>query len=131
MTGCVQFFGSVNDVPAFLGGLEIAVLCSRSEGLSNALLEYMAAGRAIVATAVGGNVELIEDGVHGLLVPPGDPVRLAAAIDRLLTDDALARSLGESARRRVEERFSLEVKTRELQDFYRRLLGQGEVGGWD
>ena len=131
MAESVQFFGSVNDVPAFLGGLEIAVLCSRSEGLSNALLEYMAAGRAIVATAVGGNVELIEDGVHGLLVPPGDPVRLAAAIDRLLTDDVLARSLGESARRRVEERFSLEVKTRELQEFYRRLLDQGGVGGWD
>ena len=95
------------------------------------MLEYMAAGRAIVATAVGGNVELIEDGVHGCLSPAGDPVRLAAAIDRLLTDDALARSLGESARRRVEQRFSLEVRTRELQDLYRRLLGQGEVDGWE
>ena len=127
----VHFFGSMNDVPEFLGRLEIAVLCSRSEGLSNALLEYMAAGRAVVATAVGGNVELIENGVHGLLVPPGDPVRLAAAIVRLLTDEALARRLGESARRRVEQRFSMEVKTRELQDFYRRLLGRGEVDGWN
>ena len=126
----MQFFGSVNDVPEFLGRLKIAVLCSRSEGLSNALLEYMAAGRAIVATAVGGNIELIKNGVHGLLFPPGDTVRLAAAIDRLLTDEALARRLGESARRRVEQRFSLEVKTRELQDFYRRLLGRGEVDGW-
>jgi L-malate glycosyltransferase len=129
MTGCVQFLGSLNNVPEFLRRLEIAVLCSRSEGLSNALLEYMAAGRAIVATAVGGNVELIEDGVHGLLVPPGDPVRLAAAIDRLLINDALAQSLGEAARRRVEQRFSLEVKGRELEDFYRGLLGRGEVGG--
>jgi glycosyltransferase involved in cell wall biosynthesis len=129
MTRFVQFLGSVRDVPEFLGRLEIAVLCSRSEGLSNALLEYMAAGRAVVATAVGGNVELIEDGVHGLLVPPGDPDRLAAAIDRLLTDDTLARSLGESARRRVEQRFSLEVRTKELQDFYRCLLAKGEVVG--
>ena len=125
----VQFFGSVEDIPAFLGRLEIAVLCSRSEGLSNSLLEYMAAGRAIVATAVGGNVELIEDGVHGLLVPPGDPLPLAAAINRLLTDEALAKRLAESARQRVQQHFSMVVKIQELHDFYRRLLGWGEVDG--
>ena len=60
----------MSDIPAFLAGLDVAVLCSRSEGLSNALLEYMAAGRAIVATAVGAAPDLIADGVHGLLVPP-------------------------------------------------------------
>jgi glycosyltransferase involved in cell wall biosynthesis len=124
---CVQFFGSVNDVPEFLGQLEIGVLCSRSEGLSNTLLEYMAAGRAIVATAVGGNIELIEDEVHGLLVPPGDPSRLAAAIDRLLRDDALARRLAERARLRVQQRFSMEARIGELHNFYQRLLGRGEV----
>src|SRR5262249_33220750 len=62
----VRLLGKVRDVPAFLSSVELAVLCSRSEGCSNALLEYMAAGRAIVATAVGGTVQLIQDGVHGL-----------------------------------------------------------------
>ena len=65
--------GRVTDVAEFLKDIDVGVLCSRSEGSSNALLEYMAAGRAIVATAVGGTPQLIEDGVHGLLVSPGDP----------------------------------------------------------
>src|SRR5205823_12441902 len=69
--------GTVYDVPAFLARLDVAVLPSHSEGMSNALLEYMSAGKAIVATAVGSNVRLIEDGRHGLLVPAGDPGALA------------------------------------------------------
>ncbi len=69
--------GPVRDVPGFLASTDVAVLSSRAEGMSNALLEYMAAGRAVVATAVGANGQLVEDGVHGLLVPPDDPRRLA------------------------------------------------------
>lgn len=76
----VQLLGQVVDIPSFLGSLDVAVLCSESEGLSNALLEYMAAGRPLVATAVGGNCDLIEDGVRGLLVQPNAPRLLAAKI---------------------------------------------------
>jgi glycosyltransferase involved in cell wall biosynthesis len=68
----------------------VAVLSSRSEGLSNSVLEYMAAGRPVVATAVGGNPRLIEDGVTGLLVPPEDPAALAHAVARLLREPELA-----------------------------------------
>src|SRR5947208_2452803 len=78
-----------------MAGLDVAVLTSRAEGMSNAVLEYMAAGRAVVASAVGAMPELIEDGVHGLLVPPGDDAALAAALDRLLRDPALACRLGD------------------------------------
>lgn len=120
--------GSVADVPGFLAGLDVAVLPSLSEGMSNALLEYMAAGRAVVATAVGGNVRLIEDGVNGLLVPPGEPMRLAAAISRLLSDPALAARLGAAARRRAEERYSRAAMVRRFEAFYLNLTG-GQGGG--
>src|SRR5262249_35963147 len=76
--------GTIEDMPGFLRDLDVAVLCSRSEGMSNAILEYMAAGKAIVATAVGGNVQLLEHERHGLLVPPGDPHALAEAMRRLM-----------------------------------------------
>ena len=68
--------GKVNDIPGFLSSLDIAVLSSYSEGMPNSVLEYMAAGRPIVATAVGGTADLIEDSVHGLLVAPADPEQL-------------------------------------------------------
>jgi glycosyltransferase involved in cell wall biosynthesis len=114
--------GTVQDVPGFLAKLHVAVLCSRSEGMSNAILEYMAAGKAIVATAVGGNVQLLEHERHGLLVPPGDPHYLAEAMRRLLDDPALALRLAQAARRRVEERYSRQAMVRRFEAFYHDLL---------
>ncbi len=126
LAGRFEILGSVADVPEFLAGLDVAVLCSHAEGMSNALLEYMAAGRAIVATAVGAATELIEHGTHGLLVPPGDAERLAEAIGRLLGDRNLARRLGEAARRRAWERYSREAMVRRFEDFYEHLVaGRG------
>ncbi len=127
--GRFQLLGLVSDVPAFLGGLDVAVLCSRSEGMSNALLEYMAAGRAIVATAVGAAPDLIEDGVHGLLVPPGDAGRLADAIATLMRRPELARRLGEAARRRARDRCGREAMVERFTDFYERLGSQKRFGG--
>jgi glycosyltransferase involved in cell wall biosynthesis len=121
--------GAEADVTAFLAGLDVAVLPSRAEGMSNALLEYMAAGRAIVATDVGGNGELVEHGVHALLVPPDDPRALAHAIDRLLADRALARRLGAAARNRARERYGREAMVRRFEDFYEGLarFGRGDA----
>ncbi len=113
--------GSIADVPGFLSDLDIAVLSSRAEGMSNAILEYMAAGRAIIATTVGATPDLIEDGIHGLLVPPNDADRLAEAIRRLLLDPALARRLGEAARQRVCERYSRAAMVRRFENYYLRL----------
>jgi glycosyltransferase involved in cell wall biosynthesis len=98
------------------------VLASHSEGLSNALLEYMAAGRPIVATAVGGNVELIEHGVHGLLVPPGNAEAAAEAIARLLADREFASALGSAARERAGEHYSTGAMLRRHDDFYTTLV---------
>jgi glycosyltransferase involved in cell wall biosynthesis len=114
--------GSAADVPGFLAELDVAVLCSHAEGMSNALLEYMAASRAIVATTVGAAPELIEDGVHGLLVPPGDAAWLADAIARLLGDRDLAQRLGAAARRRALEHYSRAAMVRRFENFYEGLL---------
>jgi glycosyltransferase involved in cell wall biosynthesis len=88
-------------IPGLLAGADVAVLPSRYEELGTVLVEAMAAGRPVVAAAVGGIPELVRDGVDGLLVPPGDPVALAGAIDRLIADPALAARLGASGRARV------------------------------
>lgn len=113
--------GSVADVPGFLAGLDVAVLCSHAEGMSNALLEYMAAGRAIVATAVGAAPALIADGVHGLLVPPGNPQKLAEAIKRVLDDRELAQQLGAAAQRRAWQHYSRKAMVRRFEEFYLSL----------
>ena len=124
MEGRFLLPGAITDVPGFLSGLDVAVLCSKSEGMSNAVLEYMAAGRPIVATAVGGTLELIQDGVTGLLIPPGDANQLARGIRRLLENRGLAARLGAAARRRAIERYGREAMVRRFEDFYASLVGR-------
>jgi glycosyltransferase involved in cell wall biosynthesis len=121
----LRLLGVVEDVPAFLGRVSVAVLCSRSEGMSNAVLEYMAAGRALVATQVGANSELVQDGVSGLLVPPGDASALAAAMRRLVEDPELRVRLGSAARNRAERQYSRPVMVRRFEEFYRALVAGG------
>ena len=118
----VKLIGRVIDIPLFLSSLDVAVLTSRSEGLSNAILEHMAAGRPIVATAVGGNVELIKDRINGILVPPEDPKAVANAVGRLLDNPELAGQLGASAKHQVEQKYSLSAMVKRYEDFYLRLL---------
>lgn len=113
--------GAVTDVPGFLAGCDLAVLASHSEGMSNAVLEYLAAGRAVVATAVGATPDLLDGGRCGLLVPPGDDQALADAVCRLLSDPALATDLGTIARRRAEREYSRVAMVRRFEDFYERL----------
>jgi glycosyltransferase involved in cell wall biosynthesis len=95
MTGFVAH----DRVPTILAGLDVLVLPSRYEELGSVLVEGLRAGVPIVATAVGGIPEIVRPGETGLLVPPGDPATLAAAVDRLLTDRALAAALATGARR--------------------------------
>lgn len=118
------FTGFRTDVPEILPGLTISVQPSLSEGLSNVILESMAAGLPMVVTDVGGNPELIRDGVDGLVVPPADPPALAAAIGRLLDAPESARAMGLSAWRSASERFSLDEMVEHTLELYRRLLGR-------
>ena len=101
----VVFCGRIADVAGYLEKLQVGVLCSDSEGFSNALLEYLFKGCAAIATDVGGNAEVIEDGRTGLLVPPDDVGALAAAMTRLLEDPDLRRDLARRARARVEAEY--------------------------
>ncbi|MFP3939160.1 MAG: glycosyltransferase family 4 protein [Thermoanaerobaculia bacterium] len=116
------FTGFRTDVPKILPELTISVQPSLSEGLSNVILESMASGLPMVVTDVGGNPELIRDGVDGLVVPPADPPALAAAIGRLLADPERARAMGRSARRSASERFSLDEMVERTLALYRQLL---------
>jgi glycosyltransferase involved in cell wall biosynthesis len=106
LTGSVFLAGFRNDLDRFIPQLDLFVLPSYTEGMPNVVLESCAAGVAVVATAVGGTPEIIEDGVSGLLVPPGDPDALATRIlDALESEDRL-RELGFQGRQRVLESFS-------------------------
>ncbi len=122
LAGRVHFLGQRDDVPDLLSALDLFVLPSHSEGVSLALLEAMAAGLPVIATAVGGLPEVVTDGDNGLLVPPEDPEALATALERLLEDPALAQRLGANARRHVEENFSLERLGREINEIYTELI---------
>jgi len=122
--GRVIFTGFRLDVPELLSEVAVSVLPSLSEGLSNTLLESMAAGVPVVATRVGGNQETVEDGRTGLLVPPCDAAALGDAICRLLKDGELAARFGEAGRRRVAEYFSLARMVRETEGFYQDLVRQ-------
>jgi glycosyltransferase involved in cell wall biosynthesis len=118
--------GAVSDVPGFLRSVDVAVLPSHSEGMSNALLEYMAAGRAVVATAVGATPELVHDGETGLLVPPGNETALADATGRLIADAGLSQRLGAAARRQVEIDYSRDAMRRRFERFYYSGLEMGD-----
>jgi glycosyltransferase involved in cell wall biosynthesis len=103
ITKNVRLLGSVSDVPAFLSTLDVAVLASRSEGLPNAIMEYMAAGRPCVVTAVGGCDELIQNEHNGLLVPSENPFALAEGIIDLLDHPDKAEQFAAAARKDISE----------------------------
>jgi glycosyltransferase involved in cell wall biosynthesis len=119
----VIFTGFRTDVPRLLQEARLSVLPSLSEGLSNALLESMAAGLPVVATNVGGNPEIVEDGVSGILVPPRDATALKTAMLSLLRSPNRAFSFGKAGRNRIAEFFSVERSVREVENLYERLIG--------
>ena len=118
----VRFLGQRDDVPALLAACDAFVLPSLFEGTPIALLEAMAAGKAIVATAIPGVDELVTADESALLVPPGDSDALAAALRRLATEPELRARLGAAARQRAETMFSVETSTRRVTSVYDELL---------
>jgi glycosyltransferase involved in cell wall biosynthesis len=114
--------GPQEDVAPFLCAMDLFVLPSHTEGLPITLLEAMASGRPVVATAVGGIAEVVRDGETGLLVPPRDPGQLAEAVIRLLEAPALARAMGEAGRSLVKSAFTLEREARQTSLVYGQVL---------
>ncbi len=121
LSGNVLWLGQRPDVEALLAASDIFVLPSHQEGFSNALLEAMAAQVAPIATAVGGNLDAVVHNETGLLVPPGDPSALAAAILRLAKDATLRRRFGAAARARIEQYFTLEACVSRYEKLYRAM----------
>jgi sugar transferase (PEP-CTERM/EpsH1 system associated) len=118
----VWLAGSRDDVAGVLRGLDIFALPSRAEGISNTILESMASGLPIVATRVGGNSDLIDDGATGRLVPPSDPRALGDALLALFADPSAARRLGRAARVECERTFSLDRMVADYAAIYDQLL---------
>jgi glycosyltransferase involved in cell wall biosynthesis len=116
----VLALGDRGDVPRLLRGFDLYAMSSRTEGYSIALLEACAAGLPIVATDVGGNREIVADGINGRLLPAGDPTALAAALGGLLDDPARAAAMGAAGRAWVEAHGSLAAMARRYQDLYIR-----------
>jgi len=127
--GAVDLVGEREDVADLLAAADVFALPTLSEGLPMSVLEAMAAGLPVVAAAAGGVPELVEDGQTGILVPPGRPDALAAALGRLAADPALRRRLGGAGRRRAEAHFDIEACRRAHVDLYRELLAARGVRG--
>ncbi len=118
----VRFLGFRDDVPALLAAFDVFVLPSLYEGLPNAVLEAMACGRPVVATAVDGTPEVVEDGVTGLLVPPRDPARLSEALLKLAGNARLRKRMGREARRRAVGGHGVDRQVDAFHALYQELL---------
>lgn len=114
--------GDRNDVPQWMRGMDVFVLPSLAEGISNTILEAMASGLPVIATDVGGNSELVIDGDTGWLVPPADPQAMAARILELVEQPQLRHQMGRKARLRVETEFALPVMMAAYASQYQQLM---------
>ena len=117
----VFFAGRVAYVQDYLERMDVGCLSSSSEGFSNTILEYMAAGLPVVATDVGSTCEAVEHGVTGYVVPHGRPEDFAAPLIELLTDDAKQAAMGRTALECSREKWDLDITAREFEEYYARL----------
>ena len=125
----VHFLGWATDLPALYGALDVVVLTSRNEGTPVALIEAAAAGRPVVATAVGGVPEVVKDGQTGFLRPAGDAEGLAGKVGMLLEHPEAGRALGLAGREWVRSRYSAERLVEDLASLYEELLERREPRG--
>jgi len=125
----VAFLGQRDDVRELLDQSDIVVLPSLyREGLSLSIVEAMSRARPVVTTYVGGNRELVEDGVNGFLVAPGDASDLAAKLESLVRDETLRRTMGSAGRKRYEAQFSASIMIGQIESLYRDLLAEKGIG---
>ena len=118
----VHFAGLQEDVRPYLAAMDIYMMSSQFEGLPIALLEAMAMELPVVGTSVGGIPEVVVEGKTGLLVPPGEPSQLKAAVLKLINDPQLRKDMGHLGRKLVSEKFGMERMIRELEEVYLEVL---------
>lgn len=119
----VSLVGKQTDVNAILKGSDVGVLSSHSEGLSNAIIEYMASALPVVCTDVGGAAEMVAEGENGFLVPDKDHLMMAKQILRLLEDDEMRKIYGDVSREKAFAMFQCQVMIKHLGDYFTRLAG--------
>jgi glycosyltransferase involved in cell wall biosynthesis len=115
---CVEFLGHREDVPALLATSDVYAFPSRTEAFPNGLIEGMAAGLPVVASGVGGMLELVDNGCNGILVPPGDEHALASSLLAVMQDETRASELGAAARQSIERRYSFDRMVAGFTDLY-------------
>jgi glycosyltransferase involved in cell wall biosynthesis len=123
----VVFLGYRQDIPDLLASCDLFVLPSLFEGLPLSILEAMAAGKPVIASAIGGTDEAVLHGETGLLVPPADPTALAAAIHTVLSNPLLARRLAAAGKARVYRTFSAEAMVQRVTQTYEEILSSHEA----
>jgi glycosyltransferase involved in cell wall biosynthesis len=120
----VLFTGFQMDVSEIIATFDVAVLPSFFEGMGRVILEAMAMEKPVVASRVGGIPDLIDEGINGLMVRPGDVKELADALQKLLSDKGLARKMGREGRKRIQAQFSADIMVRSIEKLYRELLAR-------
>ena len=122
LSEAVIFTGFLEDVPQIIATFDVAVLPSYFEGMGRVLLEAMAMEKPVVGTRVGGIPDLIEEGLNGYLVSPGNEKELASAVVKILNDRDLALKMGRTGRKKMTDRFSAESMVRSIEEVYSELL---------
>lgn len=122
VTEQVWIAGARNDIPALMQAMDIFILPSKAEGISNTILEAMASGLPVVATDVGGNPELVVPGSTGVLVPPQDATAMAHAIEQYLLQPQLIATHGQAGRKRIEMEFSMEAMVNRYMAVYDEVM---------
>ena len=120
---CTEFLGTQKDIPDILAHLDLLVLATTTqEAFGRVIIEAQACGVPVVATAVGGVVDIIEDGKTGLIVPAGDPQTMAEAINNIFQNKELAQELAENGYKKVKEKYNLELMVKNTLDVYKDAL---------
>jgi glycosyltransferase involved in cell wall biosynthesis len=116
------FLGDRTDIPSVMAAMDVFVLSSLNEGFGRVLVEAMAAGVVVISSAVGGTVDVIEDGESGILVPPSEPSRIADAVSKVLENSELKSHLIDGGRERAKQ-FDIHITAEKFEDLYEKLLG--------
>ncbi|MBU1853369.1 MAG: glycosyltransferase family 4 protein [Candidatus Omnitrophica bacterium] len=122
LNGHVIFTGFRNDIPEVTAIFDIAILASFFEGLGRVLLEAMIYSKPVIATKVGGIVDVVDDGVTGLLIPPGDSTALSEAMVKLLSDRGLRERMGRAGREKIDNKFGAQTMVCQIREVYEELL---------
>ncbi len=128
LTHCTEFLGTQRDIPAILVHLDLVVLATTThEAFGRVVVEAQAAGVPVVATEVGGVVDIIENGKNGLLVPPADPSSMAEAVIKIFKDKELARSIAECAYEKVKKEYNVELMVKNTIEVYKDALSNFKI----